>query len=76
MVVKNDWMTEWIRCSQNVNLILLIGLALSSLLPVQDETICQRFDAIIQCICETLNDIMKEDIEYSEDGNESNGLVE
>lgn len=71
-----EWLNEWTSFHKNVNLILLIGLALSSLLPVQDETICQRFDAIIQCICETLNDIMKEDIEYSEDGNESNGLVE
>lgn len=53
-----------------------LGLALATLLPVQDDIVYQRFDVIIQCICETLNDIMKEDIEYSEDGNESNGLVE
>lgn len=60
-----------------VNFVLFwLGLALASLLPVQDDIIYQRFDAIIQCISETLNDIMKEDIEYNEDGNGSNGLVE
>lgn len=53
-----------------------LGLALSTLLPVQDDIIYQRFDVIIQSICEALNDIMKEDIEYSEEGNESKGLVE
>lgn len=53
-----------------------LGLALASLLPVQDDIIYQRFDAIIQCISETLNDIMKEDIVYNEGRNESNGLVE
>lgn len=53
-----------------------LGLALASLLPVQDDIIYQRFDVLIQCICETLNDIMKEDIEYKEEGNESHGLVE
>lgn len=53
-----------------------VGLALASLLPVQDDIIFQRFDAIIQCISETLNDIMKEDIDYNGDGNESKGLVE
>lgn len=47
------------------------GLALASLLPVQDDIIYQRFDAIIQCICETLNDIMKEEVD-----NESSTLVE
>lgn len=58
------------------HILFWLGLALASLLPVQDDIIYQRFDVIIQCICETLNDIMKEDIEYNEDGNESNGLVE
>lgn len=53
-----------------------LGLALASLLPVQDDIIYQRFDTIIQCIAETLNDIMKEDIDYTTEGNESNGLVE
>lgn len=53
-----------------------LGLALATLLPVQDDIIYQRFDVIIQSICETLNDIMKEDIDYNDDGNESNGLVE
>lgn len=40
---------------------LLIGLALASLLTVQNDSIYQRFEIIMQCICETLNDIMKED---------------
>lgn len=40
-----------------------IGLALASLLSIQNDIIYQRFDALIQCICETLNDIMKEDSE-------------
>lgn len=53
-----------------------LGLALASLLPVQDDIIYQRFDVLIQSICETLNDIMKEDIEYKDEGNESHGLVE
>lgn len=40
-----------------------IGLALASLLSIQDDIIYQRFDVIVQSICETLNDIMKEDLE-------------
>lgn len=49
----------------------LLSLALASLLTVQDDAIYQRFDVIVQCICETLNDIMKEDLD-----DESNTLVE
>lgn len=37
------------------------GLALTSLLPEQNDAIHQRYDVIIQGVCETLNDIMKED---------------
>lgn len=37
------------------------GLALSSLLTVQNDSIYKRFDVILQSICEALNDIMKED---------------
>lgn len=48
-----------------------LGLALACLLPVQDDIIYQRFDAIVQCICETLNDIMKEEVD-----NESSTLIE
>lgn len=40
---------------------LFSGLALASLLTVPNDSIYQRFDVIIQCVCETLNDIMKED---------------
>lgn len=47
------------------------GLALASLLTIQDDTIYQRFDVIVQCICETLNDIMKEDLE-----DDTNKLIE
>lgn len=47
------------------------GLALASLLTIQDDIIYQRFDAIVQCICETLNDIMKEDLE-----DDTNKLIE
>lgn len=50
---------------------IVSGLALATLLPVQDDVIYQRFDVIVQCICETLNDIMKEDLD-----DESNTLVE
>lgn len=49
----------------------LLGLALASLLPVQDDIIYHRFDAIIQCICETLNDVMKEEID-----NDTTRLIE
>lgn len=49
----------------------MLGLALASLLTVQDDIIYQRFDVIVQCICETLNDIMKEDL-----GVDTNALVE
>lgn len=38
-----------------------LGLALTSLLSEQNEAIHQRYDVIIQSVCETLNDIMKED---------------
>lgn len=37
------------------------GLALTSLLSERNDAIHQRFDVIIQSVCETLNDIMKED---------------
>lgn len=37
------------------------GLALTSLLSEQNDAIHQRYDVIIQSVCETLNDIMKED---------------
>lgn len=47
------------------------GLALCSLLTIQDDIIYQRFDVLVQCICETLNDIMKEDVE-----NDKNTLIE
>lgn len=46
-----------------LKIIFTIGLALASLLSIQNDIIYQRFDAIVQCICETLNDIMKEDLE-------------
>lgn len=36
----------------------LLGLALASLLTVQNNSIYQRFELILQSICETLNDIM------------------
>lgn len=39
------------------------GLALSSLLTVQNDSIYQRFEQLLQSICEALNDIMKEDNE-------------
>lgn len=39
----------------------LLGLALASLLTVQNDSIYQRFDVLLQCICETLNDIMVQD---------------
>lgn len=41
----------------------LLGLALASLLTVQNDSIYQRFDVLLQCICETLNDIMVQDKE-------------
>lgn len=43
-----------------------IGLALASLLPVQNDTIYQRYDVIIQALVESLNDIMKEELVDSE----------
>lgn len=36
----------------------LLGLALASLLTVQNNSIYQRFELILQSVCETLNDIM------------------
>lgn len=39
----------------------ILGLALASLLTAQNDLIYQRFEIILQCICETLNDIMKDD---------------
>lgn len=48
-----------------------LGLALASLLTIQDDIIYQRFDTIVQCVCETLNDIMKEDLE-----DDTNKLIE
>lgn len=38
-----------------------LGLALASLLTVQNDIIHERFSGIILNICETLNDIMVED---------------
>lgn len=42
----------------------LLGLALASLLTVQNNSIYQRFELILQSICETLNDIM---VQYKDD---------
>lgn len=41
----------------------LLGLALASLLPVQTEQVSLRVPVILNRLCETLNDIMKEDDE-------------
>lgn len=39
----------------------LLGLALASLLTVQNNSIYQRFEVLLQSICEILNDIMIQD---------------
>lgn len=39
----------------------LLALALASLFTVQNDTIYQRFDVLLQCVCEALNDIMVQD---------------
>lgn len=36
----------------------LLGLALATFLTVQNNSIYHRFELILQCVCETLNDIM------------------
>lgn len=45
------------------------GLALTSLLTAQNDIIYDRFSSIIHAVCETLNDIMKDD-------DDSNVMVE
>lgn len=42
-----------------------IGLALTSLLTAQNDIIYERFSSIIHAVCETLNDIMKDDDDSS-----------
>lgn len=49
------------------------GLALASLITVQNDTIYQKFDVIIQAICESLNDIMKEECDV---GTNSQQMIE
>lgn len=39
----------------------LLGLALASLLTAQNEVVYERTPTIVKRLCETLNDIMKED---------------
>lgn len=41
----------------------LLGLALTSLLTMPNEVVYERFSMLMCRICETLNDIMKEDDE-------------
>lgn len=50
-------------CVTNKDKKKLLGLALASLLTVQNDLVYERMPTIVKRLCETLNDIMKEDDE-------------
>lgn len=58
--ILDVWVSKMALVSQHDKRKLL-SLALSSLLTVQNDAIYERFSGILLNICETLNDIMKED---------------
>lgn len=58
--ILDVWVSKMTLVSQHDKRKLL-SLALSSLLTVQNDAIYERFSGILLNICETLNDIMKED---------------
>lgn len=61
-VILDVWLTKMPLIVQSEKT-KLMSLALSSLLTVQNDSVYKRFDDLMAVICETLNDIMKEDNE-------------
>lgn len=58
--ILDVWLAR-MTCVVNREKKKLLGMALASLLPVQNDVVYERLPTIAKRLCETLNDIMKDE---------------